>query len=228
MPPCKAMHPFTPAAIAGAQPCPCIVPSSSWALGRSNQRGKPLKTLPPDPPFWSMMLRLIQPKMPEDWEPAMVKSAMSGPGLAWRARAAWAQAGITPGTVTRSLGPWGPNLVHRYIHGRFRYSAAAVAARGCSSYSRRQRRAREREREREREGGGGGGRERQRVGRGRERERRGGGRGREREREGGGRGREREKREREEREREREGDKDRGRDRERRVFILLSRPPQLL
>eukprot|EP00873_Tetraselmis_striata_P042138 jgi/Tetstr1/462402/TSEL_007408.t1 len=58
--------------------------------------------------------------MPADWEPKAVRSTFSVAGAAWRtAKSAW-DCGITPGAVTRSLGPWGLGLVDRYVGRRFR------------------------------------------------------------------------------------------------------------
>jgi hypothetical protein len=34
------------------------------------------------------------------------------------ATSAW-MAGLTPGSVIRGLGPWGPNLIDKYVNGRF-------------------------------------------------------------------------------------------------------------
>mmetsp|Transcript_13499 Transcript_13499/g.38358 ORF Transcript_13499/g.38358 Transcript_13499/m.38358 type:complete len:313 (+) Transcript_13499:397-1335(+) len=66
------------------------------------------------------------PAMPEDWEPKGVKSPLSVSGLLWRAAKATWNSGLTPGTVTRTLGPWGPNLVHRYISRRFRHTGEGL------------------------------------------------------------------------------------------------------
>ena len=38
--------------------------------------------------------------------------------LARLATSAWV-AGLTPGSVIRGLGPWGPGLIDRYVNGRF-------------------------------------------------------------------------------------------------------------
>uniref|UniRef100_A0A061RJI8 Cardiolipin-specific phospholipase n=1 Tax=Tetraselmis sp. GSL018 TaxID=582737 RepID=A0A061RJI8_9CHLO len=67
------------------------------------------------------------PEMPRDWEPAAVRRAASPLGLLWRAaKAAW-EGGLTPGAVTRALGPWGPGLVHSYVSRRFRTTGEGLA-----------------------------------------------------------------------------------------------------
>ncbi|XP_075265454.1 uncharacterized protein LOC142357819 [Convolutriloba macropyga] len=53
-------------------------------------------------------------------------SSMSVSGLLWRAAKASWNSGLTPGTVTRTLGPWGPKLVDRYVSRRFRYTGEGL------------------------------------------------------------------------------------------------------
>jgi len=36
------------------------------------------------------------------------------------------EAGVTPGAVIRTLGPWGPGLVDRYVAGRFNSHGQAL------------------------------------------------------------------------------------------------------
>lgn len=57
----------------------------------------------------------VQADMPEDWEPPpAVQSAWTLRGQYYRmAKAAW-HCGMTPGTVVRTLGPWGRSLTRSY------------------------------------------------------------------------------------------------------------------
>jgi cardiolipin-specific phospholipase len=57
--------------------------------------------------------------MPSDLEPKVVRSSFNVAGVAWRtAIFAW-EGGVTPGAITRGLGPFGMGLVNRYVSGRF-------------------------------------------------------------------------------------------------------------
>lgn len=60
------------------------------------------------------------PEKPEGWE-SRFSSASGFRRLLFRAAASAWEAGVTPGSVIRSMGPWGPGLVDRYVGGRFSY-----------------------------------------------------------------------------------------------------------
>uniref|UniRef100_A0A7S1SUR5 AB hydrolase-1 domain-containing protein n=1 Tax=Tetraselmis chuii TaxID=63592 RepID=A0A7S1SUR5_9CHLO len=74
------------------------------------------------------------PAMPSDWEPKAVRSSFSVAGVAWRtAISAW-EGGVTPGAITRGLGPFGMGLVNRYISGRFRRTGEGLTDDEVSSF----------------------------------------------------------------------------------------------
>lgn len=60
------------------------------------------------------------PEKPEGWE-SRFASASAFRRLLYRAAAGAWEAGLTPGSVIRTLGPWGPGLVQKYVGGRFTY-----------------------------------------------------------------------------------------------------------
>lgn len=70
------------------------------------------------------MLLHSQTKLPEDWQPpARFQNRWSVAGQIYRtASTAW-DAGVTPGGVIRTLGPWGRSLISGYVRNR----CAAIA-----------------------------------------------------------------------------------------------------
>ncbi len=61
----------------------------------------------------------MQPVKPEGWESRFMGDAGSLRSQLYKlATKAW-MSGITPGSVIRALGPWGPGLVEKYVTGRF-------------------------------------------------------------------------------------------------------------
>lgn len=65
------------------------------------------------------MLGIAQTRLPEDWQPpARFQNRWSVAGQIYRtATAAW-EAGITPGGIVRTLGPWGSGLIQQYVRNR--------------------------------------------------------------------------------------------------------------
>lgn len=61
----------------------------------------------------------MQPVKPEGWESRFLGDAGSLRSQMYKlATKAW-MSGVTPGSVIRALGPWGPGLVEKYVTGRF-------------------------------------------------------------------------------------------------------------
>lgn len=61
----------------------------------------------------------LQPRKPEGWEQRFITSSWGWRSHLYRiAQHAW-ESGVTPGSVIRALGPWGPGLVEKYVTGRF-------------------------------------------------------------------------------------------------------------
>jgi hypothetical protein len=62
---------------------------------------------------------LLQPTKPEGWESRFASDSWSLHSQLFKLAAhAWAS-GITPFSLIRALGPWGPGLVEKYVTGRF-------------------------------------------------------------------------------------------------------------
>eukprot|EP00884_Botryococcus_braunii_P004708 jgi/Botrbrau1/14238/Bobra.0381s0002.2 len=59
--------------------------------------------------------------MPDSWkEPEWARNPWTLRGQLYRLTNRMWDAGVTPGSVIRSLGPWGPGVIQRYVRNRFR------------------------------------------------------------------------------------------------------------
>lgn len=74
------------------------------------------------------------PEKPEGWESRFTGGPALRRLLFHAAAGAW-EAGVTPGAVIRSLGPWGPSLVDRYVGGRFSYHGKSLTDAEVSVFS---------------------------------------------------------------------------------------------
>lgn len=68
-----------------------------------------------------------QPEKPEGWESRFSNGTAFRRMLFRAATGAW-EAGVTPGSVIRAIGPWGPSLVEKYVGGRFSYHGKRLDA----------------------------------------------------------------------------------------------------
>eukprot|EP00197_Chlamydomonas_leiostraca_P014436 CAMPEP_0202859838 /NCGR_PEP_ID=MMETSP1391-20130828/1792_1 /ASSEMBLY_ACC=CAM_ASM_000867 /TAXON_ID=1034604 /ORGANISM="Chlamydomonas leiostraca, Strain SAG 11-49" /LENGTH=440 /DNA_ID=CAMNT_0049538931 /DNA_START=127 /DNA_END=1446 /DNA_ORIENTATION=+ len=67
------------------------------------------------------------PKAPEDWQRKFLGAANGVRGRVFKA-AMWAwEKGVTPHSLIRALGPWGPNLCEKYVVGRFSHHGNGLA-----------------------------------------------------------------------------------------------------
>lgn len=57
--------------------------------------------------------------MPDSWrQPEWARNPWTLRGQMYRLTNRMWDAGVTPGSVIRSLGPWGPALIQRYVRNR--------------------------------------------------------------------------------------------------------------
>jgi hypothetical protein len=62
---------------------------------------------------------LPQPKAPEDWERRWLGDKWSLRGQMFKFFMWSWEKGVTPAAVIRGLGPWGQNIVYKYVTNRF-------------------------------------------------------------------------------------------------------------